>query len=885
MSDKIETLISQMTLEDKVSLLAGADAWHTVPVKRLGIPVIKTTDGPLGARGADAPSAPTSACFPGGTALGATWNPDLVERVGKALADEVKAKGAHILLAPTVNIHRSPIAGRNFECYSEDPYLTARLATAYIVGLQSNGVGACLKHFCCNDSEFERQSISSEVSERPLREIYLRPFQLAIREARPWAVMSSYNRINGTFASENDYTLLDILKGEWGFDGIVMSDWYGTYSSNVPKGGLDLEMPGPARWMGEHALQAVKNSELSEDRLNDKVRRLLRTIERAGAFDHPDLQPERAVDRPEHRQLAREAAAEAIVLLKNAEDILPLNADQVKSIAVIGENAMWASIRGGGSVRVSPHYVVSPLEGIRRRAGESKVSYSLGCPIHRHPPLFDASWLKDGLTLQYFANRELAGDPVHSEMTCKMEWVWFGDVMPHVDPNDFSVRLSGTFAAPESGAYLMSLACIGKCRLLIDGQPVINLWDADPALQGRAGAAEVDLVAGQSRQLVVEFAVEPGPRWRNLRLGCTLRARLSADPIADAAALATRSDVAIVFAGLTHEWESEGFDRPDMELPGEQVKLIEQVAAANPNTVVVINAGSPISMNWLDKVAAVVWAWYPGQECGNAIADVLFGDVNPSGKLPTTFPKRLQDNPAYINYPGENGKVYYGEGLFVGYRYYDKKDIAPLFPFGYGLSYTTFAYCNLTLDATEYGAGDVIRIGVDVQNTGNRAGKEIVQVYVRDVKSRLVRPEKELKAFAKVELGPGETKTIAFTLDEEALSYYDPAVRRWGAEAGEFEVLVGASSRDIRLTARFNFKGEATSALKKDARLHVGLPLRTLLADSGARAVLDKYIGAHLDNPMIEQALDMSLEQIAPFAADLLTPELLKAINGDLAKV
>ena len=882
MSDKIEALISQMAVEEKVSMLAGADQWHTVPIKRLDIPVIKTTDGPMGARGADNPSAPTSACFPGGSALGATWNPDLVERMGKALAEETEAKGAHILLAPTVNIHRSPIAGRNFECFSEDPYLTCRMAIAYIVGLQSQGVGACIKHFTCNDSEFERQSISSEVAERPLREIYLRPFQLAIREAKPWAVMSSYNRINGTYASENDYLLLDILKGEWGFEGIVMSDWYGTYSPNVPKGGLDLEMPGAARWMGEHALQAVKKGELSEDRLNDKVRRLLHTIEKAGAFGHPNLQPERAIDKPEHRQLAREAAAEAIVLLKNANNILPLDADQVKSIAVIGENARRASIMGGGSVRVSPHYVVSPLDGIRHRAGESTVSYALGCPIHRHPPLFDANWLADGLTLQYFANRELAGEPAHSEVTHKMELVWFGDTMSHVNANDFSVRLTGTFAAPESGTYILSLACLGKSRLFIDSQEVINLW-VSPALEGRAGTSEVELVAGQSRQIKIEFAVEPGPRWRNLRLGCMPKA--PADPIQAAASLAAKSDVAIVFAGLTHEWESEGFDRPDMELPGEQVKLIEQVAAANPNTIVVINAGSPLSMNWLDKVAAVAWAWYPGQEGGNAIADVLFGDVNPSGKLPTTFPKRLQDNPAYINYPGENGKVYYGEGLFVGYRYYDKKDIAPLFPFGFGLSYTTFAYRNLTLSATEFGAGDAIRIGADVQNTGKRAGKEIVQVYLRDVQSRLVRPEKELKAFAKVALEPGETKTVTFTLDDAALSYYDPAVKRWVAEAGEFEVLVGSSSRDIRLTGRFNFTGDPVPEPGKEARLHIGLPLKTLLDDASGKAALERYVGAYLGDPQIEMVWETSLEDIAKLAPGILTPELLQAINDDLAKV
>jgi beta-glucosidase len=333
-----------------------------------------------------------------------------------------------------------------------------------------------------------------------------------------------------------------------------------------------------------------------------------------------------------------------------------------------------------------------------------------------------------------------------------------------------------------------------------------------------------------------------------------------------------------VFAGLTHEWESEGFDRPNIEMPGEQAELIRRVAAANPNAIVVINAGSPLDMDWLDQAAAVVWAWYPGQECGNAIADVLFGDVNPSGKLPTTFPRRLQDNPAYINYPGENGQVHYGEGLFVGYRYYDKKDVTPLFPFGYGLSYTTFEYRNLRVQA-----GQVIRVSVDVQNTGQRTGKEIVQVYVRDVRSRLVRPEKELKAFAKVSLEPGETKTVTFTLDEEALSYYDPAYKAWVAEPGEFEVLVGASSRDIRLRASFDYRASGQSS--KTPRLHIGLPLRALMADERARAVLAKYAGEYLNHPELETVLDMSLEQLAPMAGGLLTPELLKAIGDDLAKL
>lgn len=810
MNARIEELISQMTLEEKVSMLAGADAWHTVPVERLGIPAMKVTDGPVGARGVASSGGPTSACFPAGVALAATWDPDLVERVGKALAEETRAKGAHILLAPTVNIHRSPLAGRNFECYSEDPYLTGQMAVAYINGLQSGGAGACIKHFVCNDSEFERRSISSEVGERALREIYLHPFEIAVREAKPWAVMSSYNRINGTFASENSYLLLDILKGEWGFEGIVISDWWGTYSPNIAKGGLDLEMPGPARWMGEQTLEAIQSGEIGEEAVDDKVRRLLRTMHKAGLFERPELQPEQAIDNPEHRNLAREVASEAIVLLKNTKSLLPLNSNRYRSIAVIGDTAKQPSFIGGGSTRVNPHYVITPLEGIQNRAGKSvQVDYALGCAIHKSLPMLDKSWLRDCVTVQYFPNQDLDGDPVYTETTDRLEMVWLDTTVPTIDPAIFSVCLMGAFSVPESGAYELNLSSIGRSRMFIDDDLIIDLWDDALSEERRSEGTEIALIEGQPYQLRIEYASEPGPHFRDLRIGCA--PKVPSDSIQQAVALAAKSDVAIVFAGLTNEWESEGFDRPDMELPGDQAKLIEQVAVANPNTIVVLNAGSPLNLDWLDKVAAVVQAWYLGQETGNAIADVLFGDVNPSGKLPTTFPKRLQDNPAYLNYPGENGQVLYGEGLFIGYRYYDKKDIASLFPFGYGLSYTTFAYRNLKLSKPEYAAGDTIRFSVDVENTGSRAGKEIVQVYLRDVQSRLMRPEKELKAFAKVALEPGETRMVTFTLDEEALSYYDPGLKRWIAEPGEFQVLVGGSSCDVRLVESFDFKGESLS--------------------------------------------------------------------------
>jgi beta-glucosidase len=807
MEEQIDDLICQMTLEEKISLLAGADMWHTVAIERLGIPSVKMTDGPCGARGEDAPDGPTSASFPCGTALGATWSPELVERVAGALAQEVKSKGAQILLAPTVNIHRSPLAGRNFECYSEDPYLTARMAIAYIRGLQNEGVGACIKHFVCNDSEFERHSMSSEVDERPLREIYMRPFEVAIREAKPWSVMSAYNRVNGTYACENDYILKEILKGEWGFDGLLMSDWFGTYDANIVKGGLDLEMPGPARWMGEAALEAAKKGEVSQAEIDDKVRRLLRTIFRVGAFEGPAPREERADDKPEHRRLAREAAAKAIVLLKNEKRILPLDERRVRSIAVIGENAKWASIMGGGSVRVWPHYVVSPLTAIQQRAGGSAVRYAVGCSISKNAALCDTNWLSGPLTLQYFANAGLKGEPVHTEKTFKPDLVWAGAKTSYVDLTGFSVRLAGSFAVPESGQYVLDLCSTGMSRLFVGDRELIDLWQTPVRGEERNQSAGIVLRAGESYPLRIEYASEPGPHWRKLRFGC--RAKLPEDPIAEAVQLAARSEVAIVFAGLTNEWESEGFDRSDLELPGDQVELIERVSRANPNTILVLNAGSPTAMRWLSSVPAVLQAWYLGQETGNAIADVLFGDVNPSGRLPTTFPRRLQDNPAFLNYPGENGKVHYGEGLYVGYRYYDKKDIAPLFPFGFGLSYTTFAYRNLTVEM-----GDVVRVGVSIQNTGDRPGTETVQLYVHDVKSRLARPDKELKAFAQVVLEPGETKTVDLGLDEEAFSYYDDVAGQWTIEAGEFDLLVGSSSRDIRLCRRLQYAPALTEARK-----------------------------------------------------------------------
>jgi beta-glucosidase len=799
-----------MTLQEKVTMLSGTNDWYTVPVERLGIPTIKMTDGPNGARGAGGFSSDVkAACFPAGISMASTWDSDLVERMGQALAREAIMKGARVLLGPTVNIQRSPLGGRNFECFSEDPYLSARLAVAYIHGLQREGVGASLKHYVCNDEEFERFTISSEVRERALREIYLQPFQTAVHEAQPWTIMASYNLVNGIAASENPYLLTEILRNEWGYEGVVVSDWFMSVKSTATSvnAGLDLEMPSP-RWRGEKLLEAVRRGEVEESTIDTSVRRLLQLLVKAGLFEHSETMPEQALDLPEHRALIRQAAAEGCVLLRNEEHVLPLQREHLTSIAVIGPNAIVAQIMGGGSAQVNSHHAVTPLEGITRAAGEPiSVRFEQGCTNNKYQPLLDLDLLlagkegsEHGLAIEYFNNSDLSGAPVLKEMKTTSELMWFGEIPEGVDLQRFSLRATGRFTPKETGDYTFGLVSAGRGRFSVDGQTVIDNWSQPKVMSDFLGAEETQknlaLEAGHVYLFTLEYARSEESHVPMVRVGCM--PPVPADVIERAVALAATSDVAIVCVGFGGDWQSEGFDRPNMDLPGQQDTLVEQVAVANPRTVVVLNTGSPINMPWLEKVAAVVQAWYPGQECGNAIADVLFGDTNPSGKLPQTFPVRLEDTPTYLDFPGENGKVFYEEGLFVGYRYYEKKKVAPLFPFGFGLSYTTFDYGPLQLSSREVSPDDTLQVSVEVTNTGQRPGKEVVQLYVRDQQASLQRPEKELKAFAKVQLDPGESRMVTLSLDRDALAYYDDLTHRWVAEAGEFEVLVGASSKDIR---------------------------------------------------------------------------------------
>ena len=817
MNARIEQLVGELTVDEKTVMVAGVDLWHTAPVPRLGIPALKVTDGPGGARG-ERWTGRASASFPCGTALGATWNPELVRTVGERIGGEARRKGAHVLLAPTVNIHRHPLAGRNFECYSEDPFLSARMAVAYIGGVQSTGVGCSVKHFVANDSEFERMTISSEVDVRTLREISLVPFEAAVLEAGTWSLMAAYNRLHGTYCSEHPL-LNDLVKQEWAFDGVIMSDWYGTHST-VPAAtaGLDLEMPGPAQWFGPNLADAVRGGEVDEKILDEKVRRLLVLLERTGALDNPDPVGEQSIDDPEDRAVARRAATESFVLLSNRDRALPIegapNGEELPLLAVIGPNAAVAMIQGGGSARVSAFTPVTPLAGLLERFGTAfRIEHERGCSSYKQTPVLDGTVLDGPLQVAYYAGRERAGEPALVEPGDRGWFTFTGPFTPEV-PEEFSMRITGTLVAPETGEWTFGLVQVGRAKLSIDGEVVVDNWQPSgrsDAFMGFGSAevtAAIDLAAGESHRLEVEF-VPAGPSMGGLAIGCTPPA--PADLLERAVALAARADIVVCVVGTDGDWETEGVDRDAMALPAPQDDLVRAVAAVNDRTIVAVNAASPVEMRWAGDVGAVLQCWFAGEEWGHALADVLSGDVSPSGKLPTTFPVRIDDTPAFKSYPGEGGQVHYEEGVFVGYRWYDARNIEPRFCFGHGLSYTSFeleppAVSDRAVSVEQLVDGATIRIAVPVHNTGVRRGAEVVQCYVHDVEASVDRPVHELKAFAKVWLEPGATEHVTLELDRRAFAFWDVDRNDWTVEPGAFELRIGASSRAIahRVNLRVN---------------------------------------------------------------------------------
>jgi len=808
MRDRIDKIVKQLTLQEKVSLLSGSDDWHTMPVERLGIPSLIMTDGPHGVRSnfdyKDRKNG-TSTAFPTGVSMAASWNPDLIERIGAALGEETRAMNCDILLGPCVNIVRHPLGGRNFESYSEDPYLAGKIGASWVRGVQSRNAGTSLKHYACNNQEIERGRGSSVIDERTLREIYLPAFETIITEADPWTVMCSYNRINGTYASENSHILRDILKGEWEYEGVVISDWGANHTTvESVKGGLDIEMPGPARWYGQFLVEAVKNRQIDEAVIDEAVRRILRMIVRSGKFEATDQVPAGSVDTPEHQSLALKLAEDAITLLKNDNGLLPLT-NKSGTIAVIGPNAADLQIIGGGSSFVQPPFKTQPLEEIRNLAGNGPaIRYEQGCDNYVDPPVMPFEYFfksregEPGLIAEYFKSDMLGDKPDRTQEEKGINFWWWGQ--GPLDSNVYSLRLTGFIKVPDSGRYILRVDNSGSAYVYIDDKPVIeNKRDAKiREWPVRSRSEYIELTADTYHVLRVEFMKGRDDHVGRIGLRFAFAPEQEKDyRFRNAVELAKKADCAIVFAGMPRDFESEGNDRPHMDLPNRQNALISSVASVNKNTVVVLNCGSPVTMPWIDSVRAVLLAYYPGMMGGKAIANILMGNVSPSGKLPVTFPVRLPDTPAYINFPGSR-EVFYGERIYVGYRYYDKREIAPLFPFGHGLSYAEFEYGDPDIPLKAI-PGETIAVRFTIKNKGSIEAKETAQVYVGDRQCALDRPVRELKGFGKVTLKPGESKQLTVFLDKRAFSFYDPYKKAWVQEPGEFEILIGSSSRDIRL--------------------------------------------------------------------------------------
>jgi beta-glucosidase len=794
---RAESLLKQLSLEEKVDLIGGVDDFYIRAIPHIHLPRLKMSDGPVGVRN----YGPSTAL--GGVGLAASWDPELAQRVGTVLGQDARARGVHFLLGPGVNIYRAPLNGRNFEYFGEDPFLSARTLVAYIKGLQSQGVSATVKHFMGNNSEFDRHNSDSIIDERTMREIYLPTFEAAVKEAHVGAVMDSYNLTNGLHLTQNGALNTDLAKKEWGFQGILMSDWDATYDGvAAANGGLDLEMPSGKFMNRAILLPAIRSGKVSEATIDDKVRRILRTAIQFGWMDRDQTDASVPLFNAQGRQVALEAARSGMVLLKNEGNLLPLDKGKIKSIAVIGPDAYPAQPVGGGSAAVQPFVAVSFLEGIANYLGSgASTYYKSGVPSLEEMAkqtkfTTEATGGKAGLKAEYFNNADLGGKPGIERVDDKVSYD------PGMDggmsANDLSIRWTGYFTPGTPGDYLAFVQGPGEnggYRLYVDKKLVIDDWKQAYAFLSQI---KIPLQSGP-HQVELDYFVKRGWGKSRANLGIVRPGELVS---AEAKAVAAKADAAVVAVGFDQSSEGESADRM-FALPPAQDELIKQIAAVNKNTVVVVTSGGGVDMSgWVEGVPGLFQAWYPGQEGGAALAQLLFGDYSPSGKLPMTLERRWEDNPAHDTYYPKGGdkKVVYTEGVFIGYRGYDKSGVKPLFPFGYGLSYTTFAYKNLTVSPAT--GEQPVAVHFDLTNTGSRAGAEVAEVYVGDRHSSVPRPLQELKGFAKVSLGPGETKQITVSLDRRAFSYYDVKKHDWVVEPGDFDVYVGRSSGQIELTGK-----------------------------------------------------------------------------------
>ena len=842
----IDAAIAALSLDDKCRLVAGQTTWRTQAFPDAGIPQLKMSDGPNGVRGEGHGGAGTpGVVMPSGITTGATWDPELVAELGSLVGTEAVRKGAHIVLGPTVNLHRTPIGGRTFECYSEDPELTGTLASAWVRGVQSHDVAVTVKHFVANDTEIERMSVDVDVDERTLRELYLRPFERTVKEADAWGIMSSYNRVAGEHAAQNRRLLTDILRDEWGFDGFVVSDWFGVHrAAPAANAGLNLEMPGPVRIYGDKLVAAVERGEVDEGQVDRLVRDLLALANRVRADERSADVAEQSVDDPSERALTRRAAIAGTVLLRNepittssgTAPVLPIDASTLRRVAVIGPNADIDRCMGGGSASLTPFAHRTLLTALTDRLGpgtttDAQITYEPGVRIDRLTPVVRKGQLvsptgERGLRVSYVNGSDWTGAAVLEQPSPSTLVRFFGSVPEGVDPMKFSARIEGSFVPDVDGPHTVGVVTTGPMTVAVDTGNGLEELLADREMElPRSeeffgfGSVEVthtiDCIAGQPLPLYIGFATASGNGFAAIRVG--IRPPEPADLMDRAVAAAAEADVAVVMVGTNDEWETEGHDRTTMDLPGHQDELVRRVVAANPNTAVVVNAGSPVTMDWADPAdpgaaPAILTSFFAGQEQAEALVDVLLGVADPGGRLPTTIPKRLADHPAYLHHRPDHdstgsGTQRYGEGLFMGYRAYDGRRLGTRFPFGHGLSYGDVTWGEPTASARQITAGEPLAVTVPISADGDRDATVVVQGYVAPVASSAVRPPKELKAWAKLAVAAGTSTAALLEFGPDAFHHWDTATATWMIEPGDYDIVIASSAEVEHARLRVSIGG------------------------------------------------------------------------------
>ncbi|KAG4412629.1 hypothetical protein IFR04_014228 [Cadophora malorum] len=811
----VEDVLKKLTVEQKVALLTGLDWWHTYPIEQYNVPSVRMSDGPTGIRGTKFFQSVPGAALPCGTALAATWDKALLGEAGQLLGKECIAKGVHCWLGPTVNITRSPLGGRNAEAFSEDPHLTGVLAAAIIAGCQSTGVISTIKHFVCNDQEDKKYSLNAVVTQRALREIYLRPFQIAARDANPGALMTAYNKVNGFHCSEHPY-LEQVVRAEWKWDPLIMSDWFGTFVGHTAvNAGLDLEMPGKTMFRGENLKSAIATLNVKQSVLDQRARRVLEFVRDASDVVVSSTEGQR--DFPEDRALNRKICGSTLVLLKNDNDVLPIP-KKVKRVALIGSHMQDLSILGLGSNAIEPYYTIHPFDAIKSKIGpDVEISYEVGVYAHRTLPLLNDRSLHN--CTMYFFNEPVTTKDRTLITQTPLNQTYFQLVdffHPKLNPDLFYASIEADFVPQASGIWDFGLSCCGTADLFIDDELVIDNTSSQTHGNTFLGEGTVEefgekgLVAGKTYKIRLEFGSAATSTYHEnggvgfggggAKIGACPRVKVE-EGIRKAEKAAAAAEYTIICTGLSGEWEGEGNDRASMSLPPMVDTLIWRVAAACPKTTVVNLSGGPVSMPWASQVPSIIQAWYGGNEAGNGIADVLFGDQNPCGKLPMSWPHEAQDDPTYLNFGNMQGRCLYGEDIYVGYRYYDKIGRAPRWSFGHGLSYTTFKLSDLVLKtSSNSGAKEQkfpqIKAVFRIENTGSVAGAEVVQLYVAALESNVARPTKELHGFEKCYLEAGESREVEILMDPYAMSYWDEIGENWCIEEGKYQAILATTSRD-----------------------------------------------------------------------------------------